>query len=425
MQFKTKLLSISAILLGVWFINPSQALATVDLGVRVSDISFSTNSFVSGQKATVYVKVRSVGDEDASGMVNLYLNNELLAAGLAVSVVSSEPDTVYSEFTVPDKNFKISVDLKNVFPSDSQLGNNNAITSEQTVDIDTDRDGIGDMKDNDDDNDGLSDSEEARLGTNPKKVDTDGDGYGDANDAFPLDRNEWLDTDHDGIGDNADTDDDNDGLSDSQEANLKTNPKRADTDGDGYNDKEDAYPLDPTRHAVAVVVTPPATTKPSAPATPKDNPPTPVPSQPSAQPSAPTTATVDTSGTTANPDAAQTADDRLQGIQNDLDKIKNGESLDTSVSSIFHADKPGFWVLLVGLFAVMVILLKVRYNAGRRPRKAKALGPDEFEKPASAQLERQIEASFRENEPEPVRIAPPKPQSKSVTVRVKKIQPKR
>jgi hypothetical protein len=176
MLSKIKYYTLVAIVLGLWFVSPRPVLAAVDLGVRASDISFSTNSFVSGQKATVYVKVRSAGDEDASGMVNLYLNNELLAAGLAVSVVSSEPDTVYSEFTVPDKNFKISVDLKNVFPSDSQLSNNNAITSEQTVDIDTDHDGIGDMKDTDDDNDGLSDSDEARLGTNPKKIDTDGDG---------------------------------------------------------------------------------------------------------------------------------------------------------------------------------------------------------------------------------------------------------
>lgn len=58
--------------------------------------------------------------------------------------------------------------------------------------LDTDRDGIVNTSDNDDDNDGTPDSE----------------------DAFPLDAREDTDSDGDGIGDNADTDDDNDGVPD-------------------------------------------------------------------------------------------------------------------------------------------------------------------------------------------------------------------
>jgi len=45
-----------------------------------------------------------------------------------------------------------------------------------------------------------------------------------------------TDTDGDGIPDDTDTDDDNDGLTDVQEAALGTNPLIKDTDGDGYND---------------------------------------------------------------------------------------------------------------------------------------------------------------------------------------------
>ena len=58
--------------------------------------------------------------------------------------------------------------------------------------LDTDKDGTGNLTDDDD----------------------DGDGVLDRRDAFPLDVSEWRDTDYDGIGDNADTDDDNDGLLD-------------------------------------------------------------------------------------------------------------------------------------------------------------------------------------------------------------------
>jgi len=66
--------------------------------------------------------------------------------------------------------------------------------------------------------------------------DADGDGTPDATDAFPLDPAEDTDTDHDGTGNNADTDDDNDGLSDGEEAAIGTDPLLADTDSDGFPD---------------------------------------------------------------------------------------------------------------------------------------------------------------------------------------------
>jgi len=110
-----------------------------------------------------------------------------------------------------------------------------------SVPQDTDADGICDVMDPDDDN----------------------DGYNDTSDAFPLDSNEWLDTDNDGIGNNADDDDDGDGWTDAEEyqcssdpllynsqpddydADLICDPMDDDDDNDGYLDSEDAFPLDP------------------------------------------------------------------------------------------------------------------------------------------------------------------------------------
>ena len=63
----------------------------------------------------------------------------------------------------------------------------------------------------DTDGDGLTDGEEINVkNTNPQSADTDGDGVLDGVDDLPLDPTEDRDTDRDGIGNNLDTDDDND-----------------------------------------------------------------------------------------------------------------------------------------------------------------------------------------------------------------------
>lgn len=77
---------------------------------------------------------------------------------------------------------------------------------------------------NDSDGDGLTDSVESALGTDPNNPDTDGDGTLDGADAFPLDGTEDTDTDGDGTGNNADLDDDNDGILDTEEIANGTNP---------------------------------------------------------------------------------------------------------------------------------------------------------------------------------------------------------
>jgi alpha-tubulin suppressor-like RCC1 family protein len=109
--------------------------------------------------------------------------------------------------------------------------------------LDTDGDGTGNNADGDDDGDGVADTAEATAGTNPLLADTDGDGVNDKLDTFPLDSTETVDTDGDGSGNNADPDDDNDGLSDVEEAALGTNPLLTDTDADGFADASDAVPL--------------------------------------------------------------------------------------------------------------------------------------------------------------------------------------
>ncbi len=117
----------------------------------------------------------------------------------------------------------------------------------------------------DSDGDGLSDSREAQLGTDPNNADTDGDGLSDS-DEVNIHGTDPLnpDTDGDGLTDgfevqaasfgynplspNTSTrDSDGDGLIDRDEISRGTDPLKQDTDGDGLNDglEVNTYQTDP------------------------------------------------------------------------------------------------------------------------------------------------------------------------------------
>jgi thiol-disulfide isomerase/thioredoxin len=99
--------------------------------------------------------------------------------------------------------------------------------------------------DPDTDGDGLTDSEEAALGTNPDLADTDGDGISDGDEAAvgtdptldDTDGDGLLDGEEEGVGtDPTNADSDGDGLDDGAEVEAGTDPANADTDGDGLDD---------------------------------------------------------------------------------------------------------------------------------------------------------------------------------------------
>ncbi len=109
-----------------------------------------------------------------------------------------------------------------------------------------------DLATTDTDGDGLSDADEKRIGTNPQKADTDGDGIAD-NEELGADLSAPIDTDKDGIIDALDDDDDNDGLSTLLEGKIGTSTLLKDTDGDGINDlKEASIKLDDPEHLEAL-----------------------------------------------------------------------------------------------------------------------------------------------------------------------------
>jgi len=100
-------------------------------------------------------------------------------------------DGVYHLYTGP---FTVSSKVDTIKYGGKDILGNEADESIITVIVDntdTDNDGIDDIGDIDDDNDGLTDEEENLKGTNPLNPDSDGDGYKDSVDAYPLDKTKW------------------------------------------------------------------------------------------------------------------------------------------------------------------------------------------------------------------------------------------
>ncbi len=123
-----------------------------------------------------------------------------------------------------------------------------------TLVTDSDGDGLTDTEENrlgtnpyhdDSDNDGIKDKTELLSALDPLNPDTDGDQLTDGFEPTILTIPTNPDTDNDTISDGEEIasgtnpllpDTDGDGLTDAQEKNLHTNPLLADTDGDGIND---------------------------------------------------------------------------------------------------------------------------------------------------------------------------------------------
>lgn len=213
------------ILLIVFLLFAGNVYAETDLSISVSDITFSKHEPIEGENVRIFARVFNLGNTDAYGFVIFTSNKKEIADPQPISVKVNTYDDVFIDWIVNSGVHNVKAEIISTNPKDNNNSNDIATKNNYYVDLDTDKDSIGNKKDFDDDGDGISDTKESSSGTNPLKKDTDGDGIGDKHDAFPLDPNESEDADKDGVGNNADLDNDNDGI----------------------NDSEDEFPFDPKR----------------------------------------------------------------------------------------------------------------------------------------------------------------------------------
>jgi hypothetical protein len=253
-----------------FFIFAQAALAKTDLSILETDITFSKDKPFDQDLVRIYARVFNLGDSDVSGYVVFLLDSKEIKDPQPISVKTNTYDDVFVDWQAKAGTYNITAKIIATNPADEISENNLAVRKDFFIDLDTDKDGIGDKEDPDIDNDGLTNDEELQKGTNPASPDTDSDEVNDKIDAFPLDKTEWHDSNNNGIGDNKDpdadgdgipnedeikiygtspfsADSDNDGLDDSQEIHLGASPNSPDTDNDGVKDSEDKYPLDSSK----------------------------------------------------------------------------------------------------------------------------------------------------------------------------------
>ena len=139
----------------------------------VNGIWYSKTPFFDGDEVRIYAVIQNQSGFDISGEVEFFSDDKLLSKS-DFSAVNGRLIEKWADWKVIYGEHTISVKISNV--EKSEIGQdpvsvglieNIFISEKHIIDIDTDKDGIGNKDDFDDDGDGISDMEEIKTGANP------------------------------------------------------------------------------------------------------------------------------------------------------------------------------------------------------------------------------------------------------------------
>ncbi|KKR68560.1 MAG: putative reticulocyte binding protein [Microgenomates group bacterium GW2011_GWA2_40_6] len=175
----------------LFFLGMGTEVVAVD-GIVLTDLRFNNSPPIVGRKNKLYVVFNNT---DGANDYELYVKvtYSQTPEGLAFQFgnllkmmnVRNMQDGIYFTDTL-----KISGEvtfLVTLYEDQTEKNKLTSFTRNVLVDKDNEGDGIGDSTDLDDDNDGLPDTEEKRIGTDPLNPDSDRDGKKDGQDPCPLD----------------------------------------------------------------------------------------------------------------------------------------------------------------------------------------------------------------------------------------------
>jgi len=141
-------------------------------GFLPSNIWFSPEPFFASDTVRIYTVLYNESDEDIEGTVT-FLDNDTVLETADFSMAQGRVQDIWIDWTPAEGEHSISAKIThaNISLAEGDIAITPAYESTDKttifVDIDTDKDGIGNRDDPDDDNDNIFDQEEIKNGTNP------------------------------------------------------------------------------------------------------------------------------------------------------------------------------------------------------------------------------------------------------------------
>jgi hypothetical protein len=125
----------------------SAVFAKADLSISDSDLFLSKNVSFEGDTVRIYARIFNTGDVDVSANVVFSDGKKEIGNAQPISLKPNTYDDVWIDWKPAKGDYTISAKINAVNPPDETTDNNKAVLQSVFVDTDTNKNGIGDIKD--------------------------------------------------------------------------------------------------------------------------------------------------------------------------------------------------------------------------------------------------------------------------------------